>query len=470
MVQRPRARRLPHLVGEDQVVPLVDGSTRRYVNLDYAASTPALGGVADAVAELLPWYSSVHRGAGYKSQVSTGLYEAAREAVRAFLGVPADDTVLFTRNTTDSLNLLATCLPEDVEVISTAVEHHANMLPWRRRPVTYIPVPGSPDALLERIEATLRDRAGARRLLVSVTGASNVTGELWPVDRIAALAHRHGARVVVDAAQLAPHAPIDMRALGIDYLACSGHKMYAPFGAGVLAGRADWLAAGDPFLRGGGAVHFVTLDDVAWRELPDRQEAGSPNVVGAVAMGVASTLLSRIGMDRIANDEAALHAAARARLERIPGLSLHATWGPEHPHIALVTLSLEGYAPGQLAAILSAEHGIGVRHGCFCAHPLLLHLLHVGQEEATRIREALVRGEHPVMPGAVRASMGLGSTTADVEALADALECIAADGPRWTYAVSPATGEWVPDPDPRPLPDLPLTPHRGRRRFAGESS
>ncbi len=465
-----RAGRRPHLVGEDQAVPLVDGSARRYINLDYAASTPALVGVADAVAGLLPWYSSVHRGAGFKSQVSTGLYEAAREAVRSFLRVPADDAVIFTRNTTDALNLLAACLPDDAEIVSTAVEHHANMLPWRRRRVTYIAVPDSPEALLERLDAVLRDRSDGRTLLVSVTGASNVTGELWPIDRIAALAHAHGARIVVDAAQLAPHAPIDMEALDLDYLACSGHKMYAPFGAGVLAGRADWLAAGDPFLRGGGAVHFVTLDDVAWRELPDRQEAGSPNVIGAVAMGVACTLLGRMGMDRVAREEAELHAAARARLATVPGLTLYTTWGAEHPHIGLLTFALEGYAPGQLAAILSAEYGIGVRHGCFCAHPLLLHLLGVGDDEASRIRAALVRGEHPTMPGAVRASMGLGSTIDDVGALAAALERIALGGPRWTYAVSPATGEWVPEPDPRPLPDLPLTPHRARRRFAGESS
>jgi selenocysteine lyase/cysteine desulfurase len=457
------------LVGDGQVVPLVGGRARRYVNLDYAASTPALEEVAAAVAALLPWYSSVHRGAGFKSQVSTALYEAAREAIRAFLRVRQADTVLFTRNTTDSVNLLSESLPEGTAVITFAVEHHANLLPWRRGRVEHLPVPSGPDQLLDSLEGALRAR-GSGPTLVAVTGASNVTGEIWPLAGIAALAHRYGARVFVDAAQLAPHAPIDMAALDVDYLAASGHKLYAPFGAGVLAGRGDWLSAGPPYLRGGGAVRFVTLADVEWAPLPDREEAGSPNVAGAVAMGVACDVLDRTGMPLLAAEERELHTYGRSRLAGIDGLELYTTWDAALPHIGLLTFNLRGYHHSELAAILSAEHGIGVRHGCFCAHPLLLHLLRVGDAQAGELRDAIRRGEHPALPGAVRISLGLGTRRADLDAAADALETIAAEGPRWRYRVSPATGEYEPDPDDRAWPTLPLARLRTHRRLAGESS
>ena len=463
------ARPRPRLVGDGQVVPLVGGGARRYVNLDYAASTPALEEVAAAVAGLLPWYSSVHRGAGFKSQVSTSLYEAAREAIRAFLGVRPRDTVLFTRNTTDSVNLLSESLPDGTAVITFAVEHHANLLPWRRGRVEHLPVPAGPDQLFESLETALR-RRGAGPTLVAVTGASNVTGEIWPVAEVASLAHRFGARVFVDAAQLAPHAPIDMSALDVDYLAASGHKMYAPFGAGILAGRADWLSAGPPYLRGGGAVRFVTVADVEWAPLPDREEAGSPNVAGAVAMGVAAEVLGRTGMAVLAAEERELQAYARERLAAIDGLELYTTWAASMPRIGLLTFNLLGFHHSELAAILSAEHGIGVRHGCFCAHPLLLHLLRVGDGQADDLRDAIRRGEHPALPGAVRISMGLGTTRADLDAAADALEAIATEGPRWHYLVSPATGEYEPDPDDRPWPELPLGRPGTHRALAGESS
>ncbi|MCU0505290.1 MAG: aminotransferase class V-fold PLP-dependent enzyme [Chloroflexi bacterium] len=460
------------IVGADIEVPVVTGGTRRYVNLDVAASAPALRTVADGVAEVLPWYASVHRGAGFKSRVSTELYERAREAIRAFVGGRPDDAVVITRNTTDAINLLASALPERTTVLVFAVEHHANMLPWRHGThhgrVRYLPVPASPDDLVAQLDAALREeraggmapdgteRAGRGPILVSTTGASNVTGEIWPLGRISETAHAHGARFMVDAAQLAPHLPVDMARDGIDYLAMSGHKLYAPYGAGALVGRHDWLEETEPFLWGGGAVRFVTLDDVMWAPLPDRQEAGSPNVLGAVAMGIACETLAGIGMESIAAEELAMHAHAVGRLSAIPGVRVHLTWGLDQPHIGLVTFAVDGYDHGEVASILSAEHAIGVRHGCFCAHPLMLHLLHMDDGSAAAIREALRAGESPALPGAVRMSFGLATTEADIDAVADALASIAADGPGWTYAVSPATGEWEPDPDPRPWPALPL--------------
>ncbi len=451
-------------------MPLVTGGEVRAVNLDYAASTPPLEAVAKGVAEILPWYSSVHRGAGFRSQVSTALYESAREAVRSFLGVPDDQVVLFTRNTTDSINLLAASIPPGTRVITFAVEHHANLLPWRRRQAVHLPVPGSPDELLSALDRALGELPADVPRLVATTGASNVTGEIWPLAAIAELVHRHGGRLFVDAAQLAPHAPIDVATLGIDYLAASGHKLYAPFGAGVLVGRGDWLSGEAPFLLGGGAVEFVTLDDVLWRPLPDRQEAGSPNVVGAVALAIACRTLQAYGMAAIEAEELELAAYGRELLRRIPGLDLYATWTDDHPRIGLLTFNLAGYHHSELAAILSAEYGIAVRHGCFCAHPLLLHLLRIGEERAAAIRAELRAGGHPDLPGAVRLSLGLATTRADLEAAAAALTTIARVGPRWTYAVSASTGEFEPVPDPRPWPTLPLERPAAHRPSSGESS
>ena len=443
------------LVGADTQVPLVTGETRRYVNLDYAASAPALERVASAVRELLEWYSSVHRGAGFKSRAATAAYEGARESIRRFVNGRHDDAVIITRNTTDSINLLAGTLPEGTHVIAFAGEHHANLLPWKRCAVRYLPVPETPADMLAQLEETLRDLPHCPDPhLVAVTGASNVTGEIWPLAEMARIAHQHEARLLVDGAQLAPHAPIDMARDGIDYLALSGHKLYAPYGAGALIGERDWLSAGDPFLRGGGAVKLVTVTETLWADLPDRQEAGSPNVLGAVALGVACDTLAQAGMDNVAREEAELLAYARTRLAEVDGFEHYRIWPADHPRVGLLTFNLGDVPYDLLAAILSAEHGIGIRHGCFCAHPLMMRLLRVDDAEADRLIAETRAGHHERLPGAARMSLGLGSTRADVDCLADALRAIATDGPHWTYAVDPATDMYEPDPDPRPLPEL----------------
>lgn len=457
------------LVGEEGPVPLVTGATAHYVNLDFAASTPPLVEVANAVAEMAGWYSSVHRGAGWKSQVATAAYEGAREAVARFLGTRRGDAIVFTRNTTDSANLLAACLPEGARVLAFAVEHHANMLPWRRRDVTYLPIPRTPAAALEALEEALRGQA-APATLVAVTGASNVTGELWPIREITHLAHGYGARVFVDAAQLAPHIPVDVAAWDVDYLAMSGHKLYAPYGAGVLVGRADWLAAADPFLWGGGAVEFVTLGDVLWADLPDRQEAGSPNTIGAVALGVACEVLDGVGMGRLADEERELQQYARARLSAIEGIRLYSIWSADHPRVGIVTFNVGDLHHSLVAAALSAEWGIAVRDGCFCAHPLIMELLHVDAAQADAFREEIRAGDKRRVPGAVRISLGIGTTEADVDAAAEAIRSIASEGPRWTYRQDRRSGEYEPHPDPRPLPHLPFRLSEAAIHHAGESS
>ena len=204
-----------------------------------------------------------------------------------------------------------------------------------------------------------------------MTGASNVTGEVWPVGAVASVAHRYGARLFVDAAQLAAHRVVDMAGLDIDWVAFSGHKLYAPFGAGALVGRTDWLAGAGPYLLGGGAVQEVDGEAVTWAGLPDRHEGGSPNVVGAVALGAACRALCAIGMDEVAELDRAQANGLQDTLEAVPDVELYSTWGAAADRVAVRTFQVRGFRPAEVAAVLSAEHGIGMRSGSFCAHPLL---------------------------------------------------------------------------------------------------
>ena len=402
-----------HLLGNDVEVPCADGHPRRYVNLDYAASTPVLTAVWDVVEAFVPFYSSVHRGTGAKSQISTAAYEHAREVVADFVG---GESVVFVRNTTEAVNVLAHALPPGTRVLSTPVEHHANMLPWRRHDLRLLPFTASADELLTRTAAALNATPVD---LLAVTGASNVTGEVWPLEELARLAHAHGAELFVDAAQLAPHRAIDMAAAGIDHLALSGHKLYAPFGAGALVSRTP--LDGDALLHGGGAIKLVTLDDVVWAEAPDRYEAGSPNVIGAVAFAAACEALQAIGMDAVADRERALTAELHDGLSEIPGLTQLALWPDHDDRVGVASFTLDGHKAEALAARLSEEYAIGVRHGCFCAHPLITRLLGVPEAEASRLHAELRAGREPELPGAVRASIGLGTTLQDIGALTGAL-------------------------------------------------
>ena len=416
-------QRLTSLVGDDVVVPCIDGSDRRYRNLDTAASTSAMAVVARAVEQFVPEYSSVHRGAGYKSRRSTEAYEAARAAMLAFAGGdPGRDVAVVCRNTTEAINHLGYRLalsPDDV-VLTTVVEHHANLLPWgrlaRRR---YVECGTDGTFSVDDVVAGLTERPRPR--LLAVTGASNVTGWLPDIDAIVAAAHEHQVPVVLDAAQLAPHRPIPPTA---DYVAFSGHKCYAPYGAGALVGPRESFAEGEPFLAGGGAVDLVDLDEVVWTAPPEREEAGSPNVVGAVALHAAIGELERIGWDAIEAHEAALARRLRSGLAAVDGVRL---LGPslDTDTLAIATFVVEGVHHALVAARLSAEWGIGVRHGCFCAHPYIIRLLGLGHDEVARYRETVLAGDHASMPGAVRASCGLSTDEADVDALVEAVAAIA---------------------------------------------
>ena len=445
--ESPRAS----LVGAHFPVPCLDGSERPYRDLDCAASTPAMQKVADRVAEFLPWYSSVHRGAGYKSRRATAEYEAAREEVHRFTGRPpdGDDVVVLVRNTTEAINHLAYRLelrPDDV-VATTVVEHHANLLPWgrvARRRWVECGVEGTFG--VEDVVAVLDE--SPRPALLALTGASNVTGWVPPVTEICAEAQDRGIPVVLDAAQLAPHRPLPS---GPDFLAFSGHKLYAPFGSGALVGPRHAFESGDPFLAGGGAVDLVDLDEVIWTEPPEREEAGSPNVVGAVAFGAAMGELRRIGWEAIHDHEAVLSERLREGLRGIDGVRVLGPGpGSRADLLAVTAFTVVGMHHALVAARLSAEFAVGVRHGCFCAHPYLIRLLGVGSDGVARARAAVIRGDRSLIPGAVRASCGLGTTAEDVVALLEAVRALAAGEPApVNYVQDPVTGDFWPEGDAR---------------------
>jgi selenocysteine lyase/cysteine desulfurase len=417
------------VVGADLTVDLPGGTTVPFAHLDYAATAPCVRAAADAVQSLLPWYGSVHRGTGIRSQTATLEYERARDLVGEFVGARSGDTVIFTRNTTDALNLLARALPAEVTTIVFDGEHHANLLPWRR-PLR-LPTPRSPDEAVAAVERALRGLGGpglggpglggpglggpglGGPALVAVTGASNVTGEIWPVRRLADVAHRYGARIVVDAAQLAPHSPVDLATLGADYLALSGHKLYAPFGAGVLAGRADWLDAAEPYLSGGGASTAVgaAAGGVTWARGAARHEAGTPNLFGAVSLGAVCAALLRTDRAALHEREQELLGRLRNGLAGVPGVRPVSVFGDRQPRVGIVSLALPGHDPAVIADRLAREYGIGVRAGLFCAHPLTRRL--TGDTGAGGCGSAT--------PGLLRASFGLGTSDSDLDRLIAAM-------------------------------------------------
>lgn len=437
------------LVGDGLPVPCVGGSERTYLNFDTAASTNALPAVAERVVEFLPWYSGVHRGDGYKSLLATAAYEDAHDAILTFAGrTGSHDVAIICRNTTEAINHLAYRLRLDRSdvVVTTAVEHHANLLPWARVAQLQV-VECERDGTFSL--AAVRDALDGehRPKLLAVTGASNVTGWLPPIEAIIALAHEQEVPVLVDAAQLAPHRPLPHAA---DFIAFSGHKMYAPFGAGALIGPVSAFADGDPFLAGGGAVDFVDFNEVLWSGPPEREEAGSPNVVGAVALAKAARELVDIGWERIREHDTRLSRLLRQGLSAIPGVRV---LGPslDVDTLPIASFVVEGVPHGLVAARLSCEFAIGVRHGCFCAHPYVVRLLGLDDRQIAAFRAAASSHDRRTLPGAVRASAGISTTAADVERLLDGVALIAKGGaPPARYAVDAATGEWWPAGFARP--------------------
>jgi len=357
------------VVGVDTKVPLSDGTYTTSINFDNAATTPPFKYVMEEILKFSPWYSSIHRGAGYKSQFSSKLYDDAREIIAEFVGANTEHhSIIFVKNTTEAINKLSNklrSLYKDGIILSTYMEHHSNDLPWRDKyNIDYISIDPYGRLSMDDLKSKLIKYKGKVKL-VTVTGASNVTGYTNPIHEIAELAHSYGAQILVDGAQLVPHAPVDMKPVSspqhIDFLVFSGHKMYAPFGTGVLIGPKEVFMESPPDYTGGGTVKIVTHDTVKWLDPPEREEAGTPNIMGVMAVASSIKLLSKIGMHNIDHYEKILTDHAMDSLSNIPHMILYHNPIDSSNRVSIIPFNIRGLHHSVVAAILSNEFGIAVR-------------------------------------------------------------------------------------------------------------
>ncbi|MBU1950120.1 MAG: aminotransferase class V-fold PLP-dependent enzyme, partial [Candidatus Eisenbacteria bacterium] len=422
------------VIGARRRVPLLDGRWVNQIFLDNAASTKPFQAVSDFLQEIQHYYSNIHRGIGFDSAFCTHRYEEARDIIGGFVGWdPSRDVVIPVRNTTEGLNLLANTIPfeQGDRVLISLLEHHSNDLPWRGKArVELIPIDKNGRVDFERLEAQL-DPAKGRVRLISITGASNVTGIILPIHDIAQMAHQHGAYMIVDGAQLVPHRRVRMRSHDdpghIDFLVFSAHKMNSPYGEGAVVGRRDLFAAAIPYLQGGGTVYSVSLDHVVWADPPDRQEAGTPNILGMFAMAKAIQVMEEIGMETVEAHERRLTERLLDGMASIPDIGVLGPKDPAHTEdrLGVVTFMMAGLHHALVAGILSYEWGIAIRQGCFCAHPLIKNLLNISKEQERLFEDEIHRGDRRNTPGAARVSLGVHNISEDVDTFVEALRLIA---------------------------------------------
>jgi selenocysteine lyase/cysteine desulfurase len=418
--------------------------TRR-VYLDSAASTLRLAVVERVLERYQPHYANTHSTLHYAARLSTGEYAWAHRMVLEFFGAdPARWMCFFAGSgTTAGINRVARALrqsrPGRDMVVTSIMEHHSNDLPHRKHfaELVHVPSETSGNSLggidMVRLEKVFHEH-GSRINYVAITGVSNVTGILNPVHEIAALAHRHGALIVVDAAQMAAHVPVRMSgnadpACDLDVLVFSGHKVYAPGSPGAVVARQDLFAAIEPDEVGGGMVDTVWLDRYTVSpNFPDREEAGTPNIPGAIGLGAALYALQRVGMDVIAEEEHRLMTYALEKLAAVPGITLYGGadvvgW----TRTGAITFNLEGCDHAFTAAVLNDYYNIAVRNECFCAHPYVREMVMMSLEAAADLlSNAELERLADDRRGLVRASFGIYNTDADVDALAAALHGISA--------------------------------------------
>jgi len=382
------------------------GTGKRLVFLDAAASSPKPQVVIDAIADAYGHhYANVHRGIYELSEDATSRFEAARRKVAAFLGAPSEREIVFVRNATEAINLVAFSwgranVAKGDRIVTTQLEHHANIVPWQQlaadtgATLDYVAI--TDDGRLEMDD--LRAKLALRPKLVAVAAVSNALGTINPVGEIAGLVHEAGALLLVDAAQAAPHMPIDIGAIDCDFLAISGHKMLGPSGIGALWGRRALLDAMPPFMTGGSMIIRVTLEGAEWNEVPAKFEAGTPAIVEAIGLGAAIDYLTGLGMDNVREHERYLFTAAWQALGEIPGLR---RLGPDDPeiHAGVISFVLDEVHPHDVATIFDHE-GVAVRAGHHCAQPVMLRY---------------------DIPATTRASFYVYNDLDDVQALADAV-------------------------------------------------
>ncbi|MBC2581325.1 aminotransferase class V-fold PLP-dependent enzyme [Clostridium sp. DJ247] len=424
---KPKYRKL--IAGVDKKVPIEKGKDVIAINFDNAATTPPFNSVLEKIEWFSKYYSSIHRGTGFKSIFSSELYESSKKIVCDFVHCNKDrNTVIYVKNTTEGINKLAYTIyniDKNSIILSTRMEHHSNDLPWRTKFNTdYVEVDELGKLRIDDLEYKLRKYNG-RVKLVCVTGASNVTGYKNPIYDIARLSHSFGAKILVDGAQLVPHSPIYMEAEreeeNIDYLVFSAHKMYAPFGIGVLIGPNETFLNAQPDSQGGGTVKLVTDNLVIWAEPPDKNESGSPNIMGVIALVSAINTLNNIGMEKIEKYEMSLYDYALNKLKEIPFIKIYCDVDCKCNKVAILPFNIKGLPHELTAKLLSTTAGIAVRSGCFCAQPYIHRLLQVPYEV---IEYYKVNPDDDKRPGMVRLSFGLYNTYKEIDILVKTLKKI----------------------------------------------
>ncbi|MCT4597960.1 MAG: aminotransferase class V-fold PLP-dependent enzyme [Vallitalea sp.] len=414
--------------GASSTIPLANGKFTTEINFDNAATTPPLKSVMNAINNFSPWYSSIHRGTGYKSNLSSQVYDDARKIIADFVNMDNKySTVIFVKNTTEAINKIASKLAESSRkgiILSSYMEHHSNDLPWRKYfKIDYINVDETGRLSIDDYIRKLKRYKGMIRL-VTLSGASNVTGHKTDIHYLAKLAHKYGTKILIDGAQLIPHSPIDMKSNcsdeHIDYLVFSSHKMYAPFGTGVLIGPKKTFRQGAPTHVGGGTVKIVTPNFVMWDDQPYKEEAGTPNIMGVVALVNAIKTLNKIGMKNIEDMELNLTEYALNKLNSIKDIKIYGNNKDCINRIGIITFNIIDMHHSVVANILSKEAGISVRSGCFCAQPYIQKLLNLTDKDI----ETHIKNPNYPHPGMVRISFGLYNDYSEINILANLLEKI----------------------------------------------
>ena len=433
------SRPLLEVAGAGTTVPVWRG-TAQAVNLDNAASTPPARRVQTAVTAVMECYGSIHRGDGFASAVSTRLLEKARARILAFAGARSDDMAIFTQNSTASLNVLARRFAQKFgsgfPVIVSQFEHSSNLLPWiRHGQIHTCGVKEEGEWELDELRRLLKS---TKARVVSITAASNVTGRILDVASVARIAHSHGARVAVDASQFAAHRSIrsqDERSKW-DFVVFAGHKMYAPYGTAVLVCPRDFFEGGWPDQPGGGAVRLIDNFEMVWADLPDRENTGTVNYAGIVALAEACAALEDIGFERLAEHERRLMEHAGNTLGTLKGVKLHRPSRSDSRWLPVFPFSVEGYHHSLMSVYLGVERAIAVRSGHLCQFELVRQLVNVTLQARRAATQEARSGNLRNLYGVVRASAGAATTLNDLDRLTAALTDLLTHGPRARYTQS----------------------------------